>query len=69
MGVVAVSGKEQDESVVCEAVWDGRGADEAGWDRGVGAQVVGCLVAVFGVWNYSGGGAASKGSCLVLNWQ
>jgi len=63
MGVVAVSGVEQDESVVCEAVWDGRRSDEADWDCGVGAAVVGGPVAVFGVWGGTGRSKASKGSC------
>ena len=58
VGVVAVSGAEQDESVVCEAVWDGRRSDEADWDCGVGAAVVGGLVAVFGIWGGTGGSKA-----------
>ena len=44
--------------MVCEAVWDGRGADEADWDCGIGAAVVGGLVAVFGVWGGTGGSKA-----------
>ena len=44
--------------MVWGAVWDGRGADEADWDCGVGAAVVGGFVAVFGVWGGTGGSKA-----------
>ena len=46
---------------------EGREADEANWNRGVGSEVVGSFVAVFGVWGSTGGGETSKGShSLVL---
>ena len=44
--------------MVCEAVWDGRGADEEDRDCGVGAAVVSGLVAVFGIWGGTGGSKA-----------
>ena len=44
------------------AIWDGRGADEADWDCGLGAEVVGGLVEVFGVWGGTGGSKAPQGS-------
>lgn len=52
--------------MVRDAIWDGRGAYEADWDCDIGAEVVGGVVAVSGVWGGTGGGPASKGSCCLV---
>ena len=41
--------------------WEG--ADEADWDCGIGAEVVGGIVEIFGVWGGTERSQAPKGSC------